>query len=58
MNADVYWGEDGTLAVVTTRQWADYLTGKSQDMPQEDVEEDCAFELSEQELLGLLTGNG
>ena len=32
-NADVYWSDDGTLAVIAAKKWADYLTGKSQESP-------------------------
>jgi hypothetical protein len=33
-NADIYWSEkDGVIAVCTTREWVDYMTGKSNIIP-------------------------
>ena len=32
-NADVYWGDDGTLVVVTSQKWADYFYGKTSEPP-------------------------
>jgi hypothetical protein len=33
-NADIYWSDkDGVIAVCTTKEWVDYMTGKSNIIP-------------------------
>ena len=37
--AEVYWGDNGTLAIVASPEWSAYLTGKSNVRPR-DIRED------------------
>jgi len=32
-NADVYWGQNGTLYLVVSKKWKDYLIGATDEMP-------------------------
>ena len=35
-DAEVYWGDDGTLFLVLTPDWRDYLTGRRTQIPDYD----------------------
>lgn len=52
-NADVYWGDNGSLIVVASEKWKKYLQGESNDIPDD---EDREFEFDEQMLFDMLNG--
>ena len=47
--AEIYWG-NGTIAVVTSQEWSDYLHGKT-DIRPEPQGDDTPFEFDEQEFM-------
>lgn len=54
-NSDVYWGEDGTLAIIAEKEWADYLAGRTQEIPRHCSEEEtCDFKIEDNEFLELM----
>lgn len=62
-NADVYWGDDGTLVIVTSQKWADYFCGRVSEPPtKETVQDEFAgefdgeYEFDEQKFSDLWSG--
>lgn len=56
-NADVYWGDNGSLIVVASEKWKKYLQGESDAVPDdEDDELEDAYEFDEQMLFDMLNG--
>lgn len=53
----VYWGDDGTLYLVTSKQWADYLHGRSHEIPDDDVYHNGKLaEISEVDFEAIISG--
>lgn len=48
-NAEIYWG-NGTILVVASQEWCDYLHGKSDIIP-EPRDDDSPFEFDEDEFM-------
>lgn len=49
-NAEIYWGDNGVIAVVASQEWCDYLHGKT-DIRPEPQGDDTPFEFDEQEFM-------
>ena len=48
-NAEIYWG-NGTIAVIASQEWCDYLHGKT-DIRPEPQGDDIPFEFNEKEFM-------
>ena len=55
-DAEIYWG-NGTIAVVTSKEWSDYLSGKT-DVRPEPQGDDAPFEFDEQEFMRFIGQGG
>ncbi len=57
IGADVYWDRSGTLFLIVPEAWADYLHGRSGEMPDDDVlDGGQTFEFDESLFQNLIEG--
>lgn len=49
-NAEIYWGSNGTIAVVASKEWCEYLSGETNTIP-EPQGDDIPFEFDEEEFM-------